>query len=435
MAKVDFDCIVVGAGPAGISAALTMAKKGLSVAVLERGEYPGAKNISGGILFSTVLKRLIPDFEKAAPLERHIVSRKYSLISDDSEIGFELKTQKWDTAPYNDSFTILRGKFDKWFAHKAEENGVEIFTSILAKQLIIENCRVVGVKTEPGGDEIRAFCVIDAEGANPILAKQAGLLGEFNTAAVGLGVKQVISLPRNIIEERFNIRNNQGKTIHYFGECVRGYYGGAFLYTNKESLSIGIVMLLSDLVESKLKINELLNEFIANPLVRNYLEGGKVEEYSAHLIPEGGYYALPKRFVKDGFIIVGDAAGLVDASFYYEGSNLAMASGMFAAETVIEAKRKGDFSWQSLSEYEKKLKNSFVIKDLYKFRKMKKMFMEKPWILNKYPEIFADAAADFFKVSETPKTVTEKDAFKRIKREIGLSDIIKTLWSFYKGTR
>lgn len=435
MIEDNFDCVVVGAGPAGISAAITMARSGLSVAVLERGEYPGAKNVSGGILLSTVLGRLVPDFYRDAPLERHVSKRRFSLLSDDTELAFELKTKRWDSPPYNNSFTMLRAKFDQWFANKAKESGAEVICSILAKELIVEDQRVVGVRTEPGGDKLLARCVIDAEGANPLLAKQAGLAGRYDCGSVGLGVKQVISLPREVIEERFSLKGDQGAAFHYFGECVKGYFGGAFLYTNKESVSLGIVLLLSHLALSRVKPAELMDAFIRNQAVSNYLRGGEIEEYSAHLIPEGGYYALPRRLVRDGLILVGDAAGLVNASFYYEGSNLAMASGIAAGETVIEAKKKNDFSRRTLSAYEEKLKESFVLKDLFKFRRLKKSLEAKPWILGRYPKILADAMVDYFAVSEMPKSAIEKEVRRKIKKEIGYLNLLKTLWTLYRGTR
>jgi electron transfer flavoprotein-quinone oxidoreductase len=435
VAQSDFDCIVVGAGPAGISAAITMVSAGLSVAVLERGEYPGAKNMSGGILLSTVLDKLVPDFYKDAPLERHISKRKFSLVSDNTELAFELRTKKWDSPPYNNSFTILRAKFDRWFADKAKESGAEVICSILAKELIIENQRIVGVMTEPGGDKLLARCVIDAEGANPLLARQAGLADHYNSRSVGLGVKQVISLPREVIEERFSLEGDQGAAFHYFGECVKGYFGGAFLYTNKESVSLGIVLLLSHLALSRTKPGELVDAFIRNQAVSNYLRGGELSEFSAHLIPEGGYYALPERLVADGLILVGDAAGLVNASFYYEGSNLAMASGVAAGETVIEAKKRNDFSRKSLASYEEKLKESFVIKDLFKFRNLKRLLQAKPWILNRYPKTLADAVVDYFTASEMPKSEVEKEVRRKIKKEIGYLNVLKTLWTLYRGTR
>jgi len=431
----DFDCIVVGAGPAGISAAITMARSGLSVAVLERGEFPGAKNVSGGILLSTVLGKIVPDFYNEAPLERHISTRRFSLLSDSTELALQFKTQKWDFPPYNNSFTILRAKFDQWFANKAKESGAEVICGILAKELLIENRQVIGVRTEPGGDKLLARCVIDAEGANPLLARQAGLAGRYDCGSVGLGVKQVISLPREVIEERFNLEGNQGAAFHYFGECVKGYFGGAFIYTNKESVSLGIVLLLSHLALSRVKPAELMDAFIRNQAVSNYLRGGELSEFSAHLIPEGGYYALPRRLTSDGLILVGDAAGLVNASFYYEGSNLAMASAVAAGETVIEAKKRNDFSRKSLASYEKKLKESFVLKDLFKFRNLKKLLETKPWILGRYPKILCDTAVDYFAVSEMPKSAIEKEVRRKIKKEIGYLNLLKTLWTLYRGTR
>ncbi|GAH01345.1 unnamed protein product, partial [marine sediment metagenome] len=123
-----FDCIIVGAGPAGITAAYKLAKSGLNVVVLERGIYPGAKNVMGGILFTTILNKLIPEFWKEAPLERRISSRRFCLLSEDTELSFSFDTAKFDNPPFNNSFTVLRAKFDQWFASKAEEVGATVIS-------------------------------------------------------------------------------------------------------------------------------------------------------------------------------------------------------------------------------------------------------------------------------------------------------------------
>ena len=433
MSEDRLDCIVVGAGPAGVSAAITMARAGLEVAIIERGEYPGAKNMSGGILFSTAIEKLVEDFPADAPVERRINRRRFSLLSEDTEVAFEFKTARWNKPPHNHSWTVLRAKFDQWYAKKAEDAGAQLACGILVKELILQDSKVAGVRTEPGGDEMRAACVIDAEGANSLLTLQAGLRDEFNPHSMALGVKEVIALDREKIEDRFNLEGNEGAGLQFFGQCVKGLYGSAFVYTNLDSLSIGLAVSVGHLTETTAKPHEILDEFASHPAIRPYLRGGETVEYSAHMIPEAGYFGLPKELVTDGFIAVGDAAGFINTSQYFEGTNLASASGIMAGETVIEAKKKGDFSKTGLSSYTQKLKDSFIMKDLYKFRRMKKTMLKHPEYLGEYPNALADAIVQFFTISDKPKSQVEREVRRHLKSEIGRFKLLKAAWNMRKA--
>jgi electron transfer flavoprotein-quinone oxidoreductase len=427
------DCIVVGAGPAGISAAITMARAGLSVVVIERGEYPGAKNMSGGILFTTAIEKLLGHFPDNAPVERRVARRRFSLMTGDTELAFEFKTARWDAPPHNYTWTVLRAKFDRWFAQKAQEAGAELVCGVLVKELIIRDGKVVGVRTEPGGDELHAGCVINAEGANSLLTLQAGLREAFNTHSMALGVKEVIGLDRGKIEDRFNLEGNEGAGFQFFGQCVRGFYGSAFLYTNLNSISVGLALSVGHLTEANAKPHELLDGFVSHPAIRSYLKGGETLEYSAHMIPEAGYFALPKDFVTDGLLLVGDAAGFINTSHYFEGSNLASASGVMAGETVIKAKKKGDFTKSILSEYTRKLKESFIMKDLYKFRRMKKTMLKHPEYLSKHPEAIIDAVLKLFTISDKPKSEIEREVRKHLRSKIGRIGMLKAAWNMRKA--
>jgi electron transfer flavoprotein-quinone oxidoreductase len=428
-----FDCIVVGAGPAGISAAITMARAGLSVAVIERGEYPGAKNMSGGILFSTAIGKLLGHFPDNAPVERRIIRRRFSLMTGDTELAFEFRTARWDAPPHNHSWTVLRAKFDQWFGGKAEEAGAELVCGVLVKELIIRDGRVVGVKTEPGGDELYADCVINAEGANSLLTLQAGLRDKFNPHSTALGVKEVISLDRGKIEERFNLEGNEGAGFQFFGQCVKGLYGSAFLYTNLDSVSAGLALSVGHLTEASARPHELLDSFASHPALRPYLRGGETVEYSAHMIPEAGYFGLPRDFVTDGLLLAGDAAGFINTSQYFEGTNLASASGIMAGETVIEAKKKGDFSKAALSEYTRKLKDSFILKDIHKFRRMKKTMLAHPEYLSDYPDAIAEAVIGLFTISDKSKAEVEREVRRHLKSRIGRLGLLKAAWNMRKA--
>lgn len=429
-----FDCIVVGAGPAGISAALTLARAGVEVTVLERGEYPGAKNVMGGILFSTVLNKLLPEFWKNAPVERHVTQRRFSVLSKDGEVAFDFKTSAYNDPPYNNAWTVLRAKFDRWYAEQAEAAGVMIIPGMLVSDVLIEDSRVVGVKTEPGGDELRCDVVISAEGANSFLAERVGLRKPHDARHMAVAVKEVIGLPRETIEDRFHLSEDEGCAFEVFGQAVQGTFGSGFIYTNKDSVSIGVGSTIHDMNRHGLNPNDVLEQFKKHPSIAPLVRGGESLEYAAHQIPEGGYRHMPK-LVMGGLILTGDAAGLVNASHYHEGSNLAMASGVMAAETVIAAKEKGDFGESSLGMYRDKLEASFVLQDLKKFQKFSQFLIDNPHVLRDYPDIIVGLLSEYFAISEKPKAQIEKEVFAKFKQEIGVVSLAKDLWKTWRAMR
>ncbi|GMR04586.1 MAG: FAD-dependent oxidoreductase [Thermodesulfobacteriota bacterium] len=426
-----FDCIIVGAGPSGITAAYKLASSGLNVVVFERGGYPGAKNMFGGILYSTVLGRLIPEFWNVAPVERHVTKRRYSILSEDSEVSIGLKFNAFDTPPYNNSFTVLRARFDRWFAKKAEEAGALVITETVVDDLIMEDGRVRGVRVGREGGEVYGDVVICAEGANSLLSEKAGLKRKPEPAEMVLGVKEVISLPRGVIEDRFCLEGGQGAALEFFGEATGGVTGSGFIYTNNDTLSVGIGCPVSVLKDKRLKPNELIEGFKSHPCVKDFLRGGTIEEFSAHMIPEGGYNALPK-LTTDGLILVGDCAGLVNPSLYREGSNMAMASGLLAAETVLDARDKPAFTKASLSGYMEKLEKSFVLKDLKRYRDVPHILHSTPALFKEYPDAVLTLLEGHFTVSEESKGDIHEDIKRAFKSKVS---IWKFLIDAYRARR
>lgn len=429
-----FDCIVVGAGPAGLSAALFLAKAGIEVAVLERGEYPGSKNVMGGILFTTILDKLLPEFWKEAPVERHVTHRRFSILSKEGEAAFDFKTAAYNEPPYNDTWTVLRAKFDRWYGEQVEAAGAMIVPGMMVSELLLENGKIVGVKTEPGGDELRCDVVISAEGANSFLAEQVGLRKAHDPRHMAVAVKEVIGLPQETIEDRFHLSGNEGCAYEIFGQAVQGTFGSGFLYTNKDSLSIGIGATIHDMKRHDLNPNDVLEQFKKHPAIAPLIRGGESLEYAAHMIPEGGYRHLP-RLTTNGLILTGDAARLVNASQYHEGSNLAMGSGVLAAETVIAAREKGDFSETTLSAYRNKLEDSFVLKDLKKFQKFSQFLNDNPHLLRDYPDVIVGLLADYFRISEKPKAQIEKEVINKFRQEIGIVNLVKDLFRMWRAMR
>jgi electron transfer flavoprotein-quinone oxidoreductase len=373
-----FDSVVVGAGPAGIAAAYTMAKAGLKVLVLEKGEKPGAKNMFGGIIFRHHTEKLAPEFWKTAPVERHVVEYQYWFLSKESHTLLSHRNQKFN-GQYN-AFTVHRAKFDPWFAKLAEDAGAVIINRTTADDVLSQDGRIVGVRTDRG--DILADVVIAADGVNSMLSKQAGLREELPQNAVVLAVKEVIAIPKQRIEERFNLGADEGVAALLVG-WGPGMHAG-FMYTNRDTISIGIAVSMRDLDRSKQRPNVLFEQFKGHPSIAPLIKDGELKEYSAHLIPEGGYNYIANIFT-DGMLVVGDAAMLVNA-VNWEGTNLAMTSGIIAAETVIEAKKKNDFSARTLAKYRERLEESFVLKDLKKYRGIPEFFSSNPDFFTVYPE-------------------------------------------------
>jgi electron transfer flavoprotein-quinone oxidoreductase len=386
----------------------------------------------GGILYRDPMEELIPSFWKEAPVERHMTEQRVWLLSSDSAVSLGYKSDRLAREPYN-AFTVLRARFDSWFAGKAEEAGAILVPQTVAEELIFEEDRVVGVRTGRKEGDLFANVVILAEGVNSLLAKKAGLYPEIFPHQVALAVKEIISLPQEKIEDRFNLEDGEGTAIEIIGENTRGQVGTGFIYTNRESLSVGVGVLLSDLVNSKLTPHDLIEGMKAHPLIRRLLAGGQTEEYAAHLIPEGGWTAIPPLYA-NGLMVVGDAAMLVN-SLHREGSNMALTSGRLAAETALRAKEVGDFSATTLSSYRKALQQSFVLQDLKRYRRASDFFSSQAHLFSLYPQMINEAAHEILIVDSTPKDEKVKRIREGIFRKRSRWELAKDLYHLWKALR
>jgi len=423
MADDKFDSIVVGAGPAGVSAAITMARAGLNVALLERGDYAGAKNVQGAVLYSKMLQDVVPEFWKDCPLERAIVEENLWVLTENSGIKAGYKSPEYAKQAPANCYTIIRVEFDKWFAKKAEEAGVNLLTGVTINDVIKKDGAVIGVRSTEG-DELFADVVIACDGANSILGQKAGLLKrEWRSDEIALGVKEILALPREVIQDRFNLEGDQGSTIEMVGDFTRGMLGYAFLYTNKDTLAFGIGCALDDFQKSNIKPYELLEDLKSHPLVRPMIKGSKSIEYSAHIIPEGAWNSMPMLYAS-GILLAGDAAQMINPS-HREGSNLAMAAGRMAGETVAEAKKKGDFSAKTLARYHKKLEESFVFKDMEDHKDVEVKVRQNRDMLTVYPRLANEAAHEYFLVDGIPKHDHQRRIIKKVLRERGLMHMLK----------
>ncbi|MGA4718397.1 FAD-dependent oxidoreductase [Fictibacillus nanhaiensis] len=407
-----FDVIVVGAGPAGISCAYELAKAGVNVLLIERGEYPGSKNVMGGVLYRKMMEDVIPEFWKEAPLERPIVEQRFMMMDKESAVTVGYKGMEWGQEPYN-NFTVLRAKFDQWFAGKAVEQGALLVNETVVLECIVENGKVVGVRTDRPDGDLYADVVVLADGVNSLLAKSLGFHKEFRPDEVALATMEIIKLDKKTIEDRFNLEENQGTTIELFGDATKGILGTGFLYTNKDTLSLGVGSLLSGLIKHKIKPYELLEYVKNHPMIRPYIAGGEPVEYLAHMIPEGGYKSMPK-VAGNGVLVVGDAAQLVNA-IHREGSNLAMKSGQFAAEAVLLAKEREDYSEATLNHYKTRLMSSFVGQDMKKYKDSTHHFDKFPQYFDKYIPMVNKAASQMFTVDGSSKWEKQR----KIWRDVG----------------
>ncbi|MFZ1829749.1 MAG: FAD-dependent oxidoreductase [Candidatus Competibacteraceae bacterium] len=416
-AKEQFDVIIVGAGPAGSAAALLSARAGLKVLLLERGEYPGAKNVSGAVFYgSAILNELIPNWWEQAPVERYICRRDIAFMSPTTAVALDFRSAGagYATAPYN-GFTVLRPKFDRWLAAQAEAAGAFLLTSVVVDDVLRENGAVVGVRVRRDQGEIYGKVVIACDGVNSFLAKKAGLQREFHPHELSLGVKEVLGLEPAIIQDRFHLNGNEGIAFEYLGAITEDVHGGAFLYTNRDSLSLGVIGQVSSLVERRKRSYELLEGFKAHPAVAPLVRGGKLREYSAHLIPESGWSMQPKLYT-DGLLVAGDAAGFcLAAGLYLEGMNYAMQSGLAAAETAIVACQRGNFSARTLAVYRKYLKKRHVSTDFRAYRHAPS-FVNGPRLQNLYPEMVARGMEQIFRVDGTPKRKILPLAYRMVRQ-------------------
>jgi electron transfer flavoprotein-quinone oxidoreductase len=428
----NYQAIVVGAGPAGSSAALIMARAGLDVALVERGTFPGEKNMFGGVLHRLPsLEEIFPDFWDRAALGRHIVKKGVTFMTNDSSFSAIIETGAFDKPPFN-GYSIFRPRFDNWLAQEAVKAGATLITRATVDDLVYKDGKPAGVSVVGRQGELLAPVVIAADGVLSFIAKKAGLRQPaFNPSQMAVGVKALIDMPREMIDDRFGLVREQGFANEFVG-CTAGLRGGGFLYTNYDSLSIGLVFHLASLRTSGKTPYDLLNAFMEQPQVAKMIRGGKLQEYSAHLIPEGGYDMIPE-LVGNGILVAGDAAALCNATgLNLEGINLASHSGVLAGKTVIEAHKNKDFSRQGLSVYKKLLEESYVIKDLKLYRKAPHM-LHNDRIYNEYPEFMCGFMDYIYRINGAPKENVSKLILKAAREKVGLGNLLADGFSAWRA--
>ena len=342
--------------------------------MLEKARVPGERSMTGGVIYGDSpggwgLIHLVPDFESAAPLERRITShevvvldapdmekgasRYYRMTKDSLPARARLFSMGFETGH---DYSVLRRKFDRWFAALAVQAGAMLSASTTAEGLIVEGGAVVGVRTPR--EELRAKLVVDASGVTSTLVEEAGLRGRLTPRELYHGIKRVYKLDPATIEQRFKVDPGAGKAVFYLGEFMSGISGGAFVYTNRDTLSVGMVVSMGSLIRRTTehfdevgKLIDVQDAFEAHPMVAELLDGGEAVEYAAHNIPKG-HKAMLKQPFADGFLAAGDALGsFVKIGPMIDGMRRAVATGTMAASAYLMAAQSGSFKGKDLSRY------------------------------------------------------------------------------------
>ncbi len=410
------DLIIVGAGPAGLACAWEAAGEGLSVLVLERGDAAGTKNVTGGRLYLNGVRGLQPELVEGLPLERTVVRESVCMMSEDASTTVTYRGDRLGAGPAH-SATVLRGKLDAHLAEKCGERGAFVIPSTPVRELVMDGGAVKGV--EAGEETFESDVVVLADGALSFLGQQVGLCEPPHAEHFAVGVKEVLALDRGKIEDRFGLEGDEGEARLFMGAVTGGKMGGGFLYTNAETLSLGIVAGLGTYrdAEQTARSSELMDAFKARPEIRPLVRDAEMVEYSAHVVPEGGLDAAPKR-VGDGVLLAGDAAGLsLNHGLTVRGMDLALASGVLAARAVLKAREAGDFTAAGLAEYDRLIDGCFVGQDMQRFRAAPTVLGRPRWYAV-YPAAVCDMLGELFWFGDGPKEGLFSTAWKGLNQDV-----------------
>jgi electron transfer flavoprotein-quinone oxidoreductase len=364
-----YEAVVVGAGPGGAAAAAALAEQGVETLVLERGVDAGSKNVSGGLIYAEqsapyTIDSLFPDFREEAG-ERPVDDYYIHNIAGRKVKTFDLHDIHHHDTEWCDA--VLRRRMDSWLAQQVHEmtreTGGGLLTEVRVNGLLREGGKIVGVTCDEL-DPIKADVIIAADGVNSELARDAGLMDWEEPDDWFQGVKAVVDMDPEVVNERFDVEDDTGVAHLFSGDLFDGVRGGGFLYTNEDSLSIGTVFHLDSIAEKQAEPHELLDSLLTHPLLDQWFQGEYHErEYSAKLVPDSKKVAHPSPH-RGRLLLVGDAAGQMQAQGpIIKGMNHAVTAGGLAAEAYMEAKSRGS-SDVAGTLYEQKLEDEGVMAKL-----------------------------------------------------------------------
>ncbi len=419
------DAIVIGAGPAGSACAYVLARAGKSVVLIERGVSAGSKNVTGGRLYTYALEMIEPGLFAKAPLQRKVVHEQIMMLGKNSAVTVDYADFDFG-GDVPQSYTVLRAPFDEWFAAEAEGQGAMVATGILVDELLEENGKIVGIKA--GDDEMFADVVIAADGVNSLIAQKAGLFGDITARSVGVGVKEIIELPDETIEARFGLSGDEGAARVALG-CTEGISGGAFLYTNKGSVSLGLVVNPEQAGRQEKKIHEIMQDFKMHPAIGRLIDGGTTVEYGAHLVPELGLSGVPPKLYREGLVVVGDAAGFgINTGTVLRGIDLAIVSGLAAANAVVKAGGPAEVG----PLYMQELKNLLLLPTMELFAGWHNI-LSIPRMFRQYPDIANETMKFMFTVDgRVPEKMT-KAMLAIVRRHVTVGQLMADGWKGFRS--
>lgn len=404
--KIQMDVVFVGAGPANLAAALHLknlirkhneeVEKGIKkaekledieIAIVEKGANVGAHILSGAVMNPKALKELMPDFlEQGCPIDTEVKSDAFWYLTEKTKLESPITPPPLRNHGY---YIVSLSKICEWLAEKCEEAGINIFPEFPATEVLYDtNDRVIGIRTgdkgigkdgkpksnyEPGVD-LLAKVIVLGEGSRGSLAKQLiarlGLDKDREPAVYSLGVKELWEVPAGNFKE--------GHVVHTLGfPSDPQTYGGGWIYGMKNNIvSIGYVTGL-DYLDPMIDPHAEFQKFKTHPAIAKILEGGKLIKYGAKTINAGGWHTMPKLY-SDGVLLVGDTAAFLNSQ-KLKGIHTAMKSGMLAAETILEALLKNDFSSEVLKHYDHKVNNSWLYDELHSVRNFHSAFQRGRW--------------------------------------------------------
>jgi electron-transferring-flavoprotein dehydrogenase len=382
---VEMDVLFVGAGPAGLAGAIELARLveaddsigHIEIGVIEKAGSLGEHNLSGAVVNPRVFRELFPDVPvDKLPFREKVKGEAVYLLTEGKGIRIPTPPTMRNHGNYSASICEIV----RWMGERAEAAGINVFTGFPVDSLLVEDQRVIGVRTTPSGlnrdgsesaeyqepTDLTAKVTVIAEGTRGSLAQawqEWQNVGSANPQIFALGVKEV-----------WQVKQPLERVIHTLGwPLPTDAFGGSFIYPQgPNEVAIGLVVGL-DYQASNLDVHELLQRMKLHPLVKPILDGGSLLEWGAKTIPEGGWYALPERRHGDGVMIVGDAAGFVDVPSL-KGIHYAMQSGIYAARTAFEALKKGDTSAAALAGYATLVHESYIATDLQRTRNVRLAF-------------------------------------------------------------